>query len=188
VPKTQKNRKKIHKIFYSIIILFLVIIAIIYVDKKTSLFTNPKKSTISPVIKKLPTQTNPNKSKGPSSNNGIAQGTSTNVSGSTTPNTSSSTGQWTSSQSGNIILKEPLANSTLSTGALISGSSTTTSVDYTLIDNQAGVISQGSIPVINGNFSADMNFQNYSSNGRLDVFSTEANGKENNLIEIQVNF
>ena len=178
-----------HKIIYSIIILFLVIIALVYVDKKTSLFTgSPKKTTISPVIKKLPAQTNPSESKGPSSNNGIAQGTSTTVSGSTTPNIPSSTDQWTSSQSGNIILKEPLDNSTISTGANIAGSSTTTSVDYTLIDNQAGVISQGTIPVTNGNFSASMNFQNYSSSGRLDVYSTEANGKETNLIEIQVNF
>ncbi len=50
------------------------------------------------------------------------------------------------------------------------------------------VISTNSINVINGKFSAVVNFKPVSQSGRLDVYSTDPNGKEINLIEIPVNF
>jgi hypothetical protein len=185
VLKIKKTTKRIHKILYIIII--LIIIAAIAVVVKDHFFKEKPKVASNPaIIKSLPAQSNPNRSKGPSSDNGVTQGSST--SSTSTTNIPSSTSQWTVSQSGNITLQEPLNNATISSGAPISGTSNTSSVDYTLIDNQAGVISQGTIPVVNGNFSGNMNFTSYSSSGRLDIYSTEANGKEDNLIEIQVEF
>jgi hypothetical protein len=61
-------------------------------------------------------------------------------------------------------------------------------VQYTLIDNNVGVISQGTIPVVNGNFSATIDFSPTATAGRLDVFTTDANGKEINEVQLQVNF
>jgi hypothetical protein len=61
-------------------------------------------------------------------------------------------------------------------------------VNYRLIDDQVGVISQGTIKVVAGNFSAAVNFKPYAKTGRLDVFTTDDNGKESNEVQVQVAF
>jgi len=49
-----------------------------------------------------------------------------------------------------------------------------------------GVISQGIIQVVNGKFSATVNFPSHSNSGRLDVYSTDSNGKEINEVQLNV--
>jgi len=125
--------------------------------------------------------------KKPSSDNGVTQETSTNNDSVSTPVTTSQN-QWSVSQSGDITVKEPVGSSTIQSGAVLEGSATVDQVQYTLIDNQVGVISQGTINVANGNYSADINFQPTANSGRLDVYSSNPNGSETNLVEIPVNF
>jgi hypothetical protein len=96
--------------------------------------------------------------------------------------------QLATSDSKIITLFEPKSGAKLSSGDKITGKSTLNEVDYLLIDGETGVISQGKITVTNGTFSKNIFFKNISSSGRLDVFSTETNGKESNLIEIDVKF
>jgi len=131
---------------------------------------------------------NDNEAKNPTSDNGTNQGTSTDNNGVAATPVTSSQDQWSVSQSGDITIKEPIANSLVQSGASLEGSAFVDQVQYTLIDNQIGVISEGAISVVNGDFSATMNFQPSASSGRLDVYSTEPNGKEINLVEIPVNF
>jgi hypothetical protein len=130
--------------------------------------------------------TNINSSKSLSPSSGVNQGSSTNninsVQITTSPN------QWASSSSGNIVLQDPIANQTISSGFYLIGTANVPTVFYNLLDNQVGVISTNSINVINGKFSAVVNFKPVSQSGRLDVYSTDPNGKEINLIEIPVNF
>jgi hypothetical protein len=96
---------------------------------------------------------------------------------------------WTESQSGVITVKDPLQNATIASGASLVGSATASQVQYTLIDNDVGVISQGTVNVINGTFSASINFQSTATSGRLDVYTSDpTTGKEMNLVEIPVNF
>lgn len=73
-------------------------------------------------------------------------------------------------------------------GGDVYGVATVDKVQYRLIDNTAGVISQGFINVVNGNFSAAITFKPYASTGRLDVYSLDANGREVNEVQVPVNF
>jgi hypothetical protein len=120
----------------------------------------------------------------------LQQGSDTDESGQTTSNTPSSPSEWSTSSSGVITVKLPTANETIQSGSTISGiaSSGVSQVQYTLIDNQVGVISQGPISVVNGNFAATISFKSTASSGRLDVFTADATGKESNEVQIPVNF
>jgi len=102
-------------------------------------------------------------------------------------NTPSST--WTTSKSGLITVKQPAANSTLKSGATLSGSSQTSSVSYTLADNVTGVLSQGTLSVVNDNFSGTLVFLAKGTTGQLNVFSLDpTTGAEINTITIPVGF
>jgi cytoskeletal protein RodZ len=113
-------------------------------------------------------------------------GGATDTNGSSVPSTPSN--QWATSATGYITVKSPLANATISDGATIAGSAEVNQVDYTLIDNTVGVISQGQLNVANGNFSGVLHFQSKGTGGRLDVYSTNAQGVEYNEVEINVSF
>ena len=62
--------------------------------------------------------------------------------------TTTSPNQWITSQSGNITLKQPVANATLHDGDIISGSAKVNKVNFRLIDNKTGVIAQGTLNII----------------------------------------
>lgn len=100
----------------------------------------------------------------------------------------SSPSSWTSSSSGQITLKSPSSGAKLQTGFDLNGSSQTSQVQYRLLDNKVGVISMGSINVINGNFSGKVSFRTTDTSGRLDVFSYDNNGAEINEIQIPVSY
>jgi len=121
-----------------------------------------------------------------------AAGSSTLISGGTdtngAANASTDPSQWVVSDSGNITVKQPVANAKLQSGAVLSGSAKVSTVNFRLIDSNVGVISEGTLNVVNGNFSGTLNFTPQSSSGRLDVFSTDSQGVELNEVQISVSF
>jgi hypothetical protein len=96
--------------------------------------------------------------------------------------------KWIVSQSGNITVKQPIANATLRNGNVLSGSSKLDKVNFRLIDADVGVIAQGTLNVVNGNFSGTLSFTPHATAGRLDVFSTDSQGVELNEVQISVRF
>ena len=149
-----------------------------------TIVTKAGKKTPAPVSNVSGTTSPTNKNLG--GNNGTSNGSSTDTGGTSTATTSTS--QWITSTSGAITLKQPVANSTLLDGAIISGSATVPQVNIRLIDNSVGVIDQGTLDVVNGNFSGILHFQSKASSGQLDVFSTGPNAVELNEIQVTVNF
>lgn len=180
------------KVLIPVILLILAGLATgVILNNYTNLFH--KSTPATKIVKKVglpngPTSNVPSSSaaKTPTNNNSSPTGGSQDTNG--TAPTTTSQNQWIVSQSGNITLKQPVVNSTLQNGAVISGSAKVSQVDFRLIDNQIGVIAQGVLNVVNGNFSGIMHFQNKASTGQLDVFSTQPNGAEINEIQLSVNF
>jgi cytoskeletal protein RodZ len=119
-------------------------------------------------------------------NTNSVPGGGNDTNGSSTASTPSS--QWVTSTSGNITVKQPVVNSTLQSGVVLSGTAKVDTVNFRLIDNTVGVISQGTLNVVNGNFSGKINFTAQSSSGRLDVFSTSPSGVELNEVQIAVQY
>lgn len=96
--------------------------------------------------------------------------------------------KWLMSQSGMITVKLPTANTLFKSGDKVFGSSKVSGIQYRLIDDQSGVISQGHISVVDGNFTAAVHFTAHGITGRLDVFSADDNGRESNEVQVPVNF
>lgn len=96
--------------------------------------------------------------------------------------------EWTTSPSGAITVYSPAKNSLLTNGNTISGKATAAKVSFRLIDDVTGVIAQGELPVVNGNFSGKFNFSTTATSGRLDVFNTREDGVEINNVEIPIRF
>lgn len=119
---------------------------------------------------------------------GVNQGTGTDNHGRATTPITASPGQWAQSASGVITVKQPISNQAISSGAELDGTASVDKVQFRLIDNQVGVISQGFISVVDNNFSANISFDHHGSSGRLDVFSVNANGAEVNEVQIPVTF
>lgn len=181
--------KKHHKSNIYILFIVIVLIASGFVLTKFITKPGPKVAVPSPAITSLPLNQSNNtsdKSSQPATNQVVqTQGVDQNGQKPSTVNSNKSL--WTISQSGLITVESPYSNSKFSSGDSIYGLSTLDKVQYTLIDNQVGVISQGFINVVNGSFSSKVSFQKYASSGRLDVFSTTGTGKEENIVEIPVN-
>lgn len=149
----------------------------------------PKVSPVpTPTITSLPTTSSGSPEKNVSTPGGNNSGNATDNNGQANSPVTTSPSQWTQSQSGVIVVKQPGANSKISSGALLFGTAKASKVQYRLIDNQTGVISQGFINVVNNNFSANLNFTSHGSSGRLDVFTADDNGVESNEVQIGVSF
>lgn len=193
-----RKRKDLNRLRILILLLLVAIglvLAILQLTNVIHVFNNPAAKIN--VIKTAGTTTPSPKSdvsssippSGTSSSNGsnnLSQGAFKDTTG--TAATTTSPSQWIVSQSGNITVKQPIVNSTLQSGAVISGSANVSQVNFRLIDNQVGVIDQGMLNVSSGNFSGILYFQSHAASGRLDIFSTEPNGAEINEIQISVNF
>ena len=104
------------------------------------------------------------------------------------PSPSTNPSQWTVSSSGIVTVKQPASNSLLKSGDNLFGSAKVSQVQYRLIDNQVGVLAQGPLTVVGGNFSATLHFRPVASSGRLDVFSFDSQGAEVNEVQIPVRF
>jgi hypothetical protein len=182
-----KNKKFV--LLFIILITTGSLIALELTDTTHLLHPATKVSKPSAPYKSLPNKTNSNLSENaPRSNNGVTQQTATDRKGQAPNEAINDQNKWTVSESGLITLKLPAANGSLKSSDSIYGSAQVDKVQYRLIDDQVGVVSQGFISVVNGNFSASVNFKPYASSGRLDVFSTDPSGKELNEVQVPVNF
>jgi len=184
------TRKKNHsrKLVIAALLLGVVLVlgGLLYLRKRNSPKISPQPT---PTINKLPTQ--------PAANNGEKDvtakptkndGTATDNQGQVTSPISTNSSQWLRSASGVITVKQPISGSIIKSGVELVGTAQASKVQYRLVDNQVGVISQGFINVVSGNFSANLSFQSRSSTGRLDVFTANDNGVESNEVQIPVNF
>jgi hypothetical protein len=181
--KGSKSSKKTLFVVSTVVFLCLsVILGYRYYKHNQPQISHTPTPTITSLSRKV--NTNNNKNVDSATNHSIAIGGPTNSNNapvvSTAPNT------WTQSESGVVIVKLPVNNNAFVSGDKLIGSASTTKVQYTLIDDNVGVISQGTIPVLNGNFSATINFSPSAKTGRLDVFTTENNGKEINEVQLKV--
>jgi hypothetical protein len=129
-------------------------------------------------------RTSPDVDKSSQTSNSASQGGAIDNQGAGTAQTPSS--QWTSSESGAITLYSPTASSTLRSGGIISGTAKVGTVQYRLVDDQVGVLAQGSLSVVNGKFSGTLQFTPHSSSGKLSVFSFNGSGAEINRVEINL--
>jgi cytoskeletal protein RodZ len=185
-------RKKPLLFTFGVIVMAAIVLAALELTNTTHLLhkSKPASEVIVKNGKSMPAPKNNSSassstSKTPgSSNRTISGGTDTN--GSTSSSTSSN--QWTISASGDITVKQPTANAKLQSGTVLSGSAKVPKVNFRLIDDSVGVISEGSFNVVNGNFSGTLNFTPQASTGRLDVFSTNDQGVELNEVQISVRF
>lgn len=101
---------------------------------------------------------------------------------------STDTSKPTESKTGEIKLFLPHANSVISSGQEISGTSSLAIVSYRIIDNVSGVIASGELRVVNGNFSGNIGFNTSANEGRIDVFGVKEDGTEFSNIEVPVRF
>lgn len=124
----------------------------------------------------------PKKTPQPTDGNRI--GTGTDTSGQTTPETEKS--QWVTSESGVLTVKQPTANAIIANGDNLVGASKSDFVHFRLIGNEQGVIARGELKVVDGKFSATLNFNAHGNRGRLDVFTKTADGVEQNEVQIVV--
>jgi hypothetical protein len=124
--------------------------------------------------------------KTPANNSAHSVGGGTDTNGQSQASTSPD--QWITAKSGLITVQQPTVNAIVRNGDILSGTAKVGTINFRLIDNSVGVISTGSLNVVNGKFSGKLGFTPHSTTGRLDVFSTEPDGTEINEIQIAVRF
>jgi hypothetical protein len=189
---TTKKRSRKYLYIASVVIVIIAAVAILEVTNTTHFFHKAAVvSAPSKPLTKLPAQASANNgTKNPASPTAANQGTATDKNGQVpSSGVSDDPSQWSTSDSRLITVKSPLRNSTFKSGDTVTGAtSVADQVQYRLVDNQAGVIGQGSINVVNGNFTASLNFTASGSSGSLDIFSTDQSGKESNEVQIPINF
>ena len=169
-----------------LVLLLLVSMTILELTNTTHLFhkqtatsgtistSSPPKST-STVNKTSPTNTSTNKGTA-TDNNGVS------------PVITTDSSKWLVSSSGLLTVKSPLENDKIATGANLTGIASVDQIQYRLVDDQVGVISQGFINVVDGTFSANISFVAHSTTGRLDVFSSDTYGREINEVQVPITF
>lgn len=186
MPKRKKRHSKKLLIIGLAVAVLLVGGWLLYRHQKDRPKVSPNPT---PTITQLPSQ--------PAANNGEKKvtattggnnGTATDNQGKATTPVTSSPSQWLTSASGVITVKQPISGATIKSGVELIGTAKASKVQYRLLDNQTGVISEGFITVASGSFSANLSFTAHSSTGRLDVFTANDNGVESNEVQIPVNF
>lgn len=95
---------------------------------------------------------------------------------------------WTNSADNMITVYSPAKNALVTNGSVLSGESKLPKVYFRLIDDVSGVISRGSLNVVNGKFSGTFDFSTTGTNGRLDIFNSASDGVESSNVEIPVRF
>ena len=189
-----KSRSTLTTTLYSaagIIILVAAVLVVLQLTHVTHFFEHSPtvRGAGKPLTHLASTPDNKPKSVQPTSSVNITGDTDEH--GAQVSNTPTNSSDWSISTSGLITVKLPSANGTFTSGDTIEGSAQSGPVFYTLIDNQEGEISQGEISVVNGNFTASVQFTHIASGGQLDVFNTttgQYNGKQENVVQIPVNF
>jgi phage-related tail fiber protein len=92
------------------------------------------------------------------------------------------------SEDGKTILSSPANGQAIETGTIISGSTDNDNVFYRLIDSKSGLTGEGELAINDGTFSAKLNIDSRSTEGRLDVFSRNSDGTEYSIIYVDVRF
>ena len=184
----------VKKIFISLLIIFILGLAFylfhprlnhvatnnLAVQKQVKKVDIPKNSTtIQPTTNTQSPTKNPN-------GTGLMHSQSIDTNGQGVSNTPKN--QWVTSVSGNITLQQPVAGSTVYSGLKVIGTAKVKSVDYRLSDNSIGVLTTGTLNVVNGKFSGILYFTPKSNAGQLDIFNTNSRGIEINEIDIGVEF
>lgn len=96
--------------------------------------------------------------------------------------------QWSRSTNNEIVLYSPAAQTKITSGQIVSGTSTLPTVNFRVIDSVSGVIAQGELVVVDGKFSGNINFNTAAAEGRLDLYATKEDGAEYANIEIPISF
>ncbi len=192
---SNKNRRnKSNKALFLYVIAALLLIAFaagVYWQVHNSGLAASKKITRAGNIPQAtgsnPTSTTPPPPKKPTNNTLNAPGGGADTNGQTAATTNSS--QWITSKSGAITVEQPTANAVLRSGDYLVGTAKGVStVDFRISDTSVGQIATGTLQVVNGKFSGKLGFSSHSSDGELDVFSTNSQGVELNEIQIAVKF
>lgn len=150
--------------------------------KNVSSTNDPKTTSTAPTAQDDFTDGGPRDVNPGDDNEGTVQDTGGNVP--TIPPES----QWSKSSDQRITVYGPAKNSVIKKGDTLSGVSTLTKVNFRLIDDVTGVIVTGSLAVEGGKFSGSFDFSTSGTNGRLDVFTANADGVESSVVEIPVRF
>jgi hypothetical protein len=188
------KKKTSHKRLYIALAVLALIVVVVLLEATNTTHVFHKAATVSapPKVtkKKVAQSTINNGTKSVSGGSTVAQGTATDKNGAVpSSGVSTDASQWSTSSSRLITVKSPLRNSTFKSGDTVTGSTSVASqVQYRLIDSQTGVISQGAINVVDGNFTASLSFTPHSGSGSLDIFSVNSDDTENNEVQIPLNF
>lgn len=104
--------------------------------------------------------------------------------------TNESTGQstWSTSSTGEITVYTPTQDSRFVSGSVIEGRTVLDEVNFRIIDDNTGVISQGVITAVDGRFSGTASFSTSGQNGRIDVFGIQSDGVEFSNVEIDISY
>jgi hypothetical protein len=183
--KKKTSTVKQHK--QQLLVLAVVIVVVIgsFVYWRSTQPKPVRQETPRPTITSLPAKGNPKPEKSSTVATGSNPGTGTD----TTPEkiTTKPT-QWSASKSGVVVVQNPIIDQTIKPDAILSGTSSANTLQYRLIDDDTGIISEGSIDVKDGKFSVSMSFKSHASTGRLDVFTVNSSGVEEDEVQIKVNF
>lgn len=163
-----------------IVVLLLIVMTVLELTNTTHLFHKP-------VVGNSSTTNAGSGDRTPTTDTGINKGTATDNNGMPSTITTSAS-KWTISTSGLITVKNPIQKDKVASGFNLVGVAGIDQVQYRLVDDQVGVISQGFIKVVNGVFSANVNFAARSTTGQLDVFSSDSYGREINEVRVMVTF
>ncbi len=186
-----KASRKTLLIVFLVIVVAAGVVAALELTNTTHFFhKSPVVRAPSKPISQLPGQSASNNgNKSPSTQNAqVNGGSESDKNGQAASGVPTDPSLWSTSASGKTVLKLPGNNDSFKSGSTITGTSAVSPVQYRLVDDQAGVISQGTINVVNGNFTASVTFTPYAKTGRLDVFNTDSSGRELNEVQVTVNF
>lgn len=179
-----KSKSKNRWLLLLVVLLAGAVVLYLVVGHKDTQQAVVRQKNPTPTVKQAPSRPAPNPKNAATSSSpehGVASSTSY-------PSDDSPASQWTASSSEIIIIHKPSNDSTIKDGAVLSGTASVENVQFRLIDNASGVIASGPITVSGGKFSSVLHFTPHSSSGRLDVFSTKADGSEINEVQLNVHF
>lgn len=187
MQRPQKTKKLRFKKLLLILLALLILAGACFAVYKILSPKPVKQSVPKSTVTSLPKTTSNAEKQIATPSGGANQGNASNTPYSA-PKSNSSPSQWAASNSGKIVVQQPLMNGTVASGFTLSGTSSVNPIQYRLIDDASGVISEGPLQVADGKFSATVNYQNHGKTGRLDVFSMSDTGAEINEVQLQVTF
>lgn len=97
---------------------------------------------------------------------------------------------WSKSPDGHsIIVYAPAKNSTFTSGGSVFGAASSATVSYRLSDAVSGLLTSGTVNVVDGKFSIKLSFSSSASTGNIEVFTQQDSyGPESNNVLIPVRF